>query len=577
MKSCVQCQMRYPNDTKFCFVDGGELVPIPDPRIGQTIAARYVVEEQIGEGGMASVYRARNKLVDRPCAIKIMNPMLARDPVVRERFRREAKSAQKLAHPNIIEIFDQGDTDDGTAYIAMELLSGSSLAELVHDGPVDLPRAIGIMIQIARGIARAHDLEVIHRDLKPENIFICKRDDGSDLVKLLDFGIARSRSDTRLTNAGELFGTPQYMAPERITNPEAGASVDLYALGVIFFEMATGALPFDANDVATYLVKHIKEPPKNPRSVNPQIPVELEGLILRLLAKAPKDRPVDGHRVRQDLVGIAMKLGIAIPPEPEDDPASSRAPRRTLPSVSLDRWASRVTIFEQMLDRAFARTPHPPDLARMLVELRELVAKGLESKRVTMKEQRVLEEVQTRGRDGRQRFGFAVDALGVDASQAKDDVRTTEAAAEETTARSEAARARFMDAHREITIWEGRSGYQQPYRDLANAYRAAADVVDAWMKDKSDERRALADVHERERTAQDLDFQIRELRTALANHEKAMDAETAQAEQKVMALNAAGDEIEKKLIALASRFCEPLRRRPELGPLFRTLDGDVPS
>ncbi len=231
MKACTQCQMRYPaNAGEFCFVDGAALVVTKDPRVGTTIAGRYVIEEGIGEGGMASVYRAKHKLVDRLCAIKIMNPMLAKDKVVRERFRREAKSAQALAHPNIIEIFDQGDTDDGTAYIVMELLRGASLYDIVAGGAMSVERALPLMIQMSRGIARAHDLGVVHRDLKPENTFVVHREDGSDLVKLLDFGIARSRTDSRLTNAGELFGTPQYIAPERVTSGDAGPSVDLYAL-----------------------------------------------------------------------------------------------------------------------------------------------------------------------------------------------------------------------------------------------------------------------------------------------------------------------------------------------------------
>ncbi len=142
MKICTHCKMRYPNEAENCFVEGAELVPLPDPRIGTLLAGRYVVEEVIGEGGMATVYRARHKLVDRPVAVKIMNPMLASDPIVRERFRREARSAQKLAHPNIIEIFDQGDTEDGTCYIVMELLRGESLAAVVSNGKLEVDRAV---------------------------------------------------------------------------------------------------------------------------------------------------------------------------------------------------------------------------------------------------------------------------------------------------------------------------------------------------------------------------------------------------------------------------------------------------
>jgi eukaryotic-like serine/threonine-protein kinase len=131
MKTCEKCHLRYPNESTFCFVDGKPLVFLQDPRVGTTIAGRYVIEDVIGEGGMATVYRARHKIVDRPCAVKIMNPGLSRDPVVRERFRREAKAAQKLAHPNIIEIFDQGDTEDGTAYLVMELLCGEALGRIL--------------------------------------------------------------------------------------------------------------------------------------------------------------------------------------------------------------------------------------------------------------------------------------------------------------------------------------------------------------------------------------------------------------------------------------------------------------
>ena len=317
VKTCPQCKMRYPNDAKFCFVEGADLVPLEDPRVGTLLAGRYVLEDVIGEGGMATVYRAQHKLVDRLCAVKILAPHYAADPVVRERFRREAKSAQKLSHPNIIEIFDQGETDDQTAYMVMEYLKGQALADLLAKGPVPIPRALGLMIQISRGIARAHDFEVIHRDLKPENIFLCTREDGGDQVKLLDFGIARSRSDSRLTGAGELFGTPQYMAPERITSGEAGPSVDLYAIGVIFFEMLTGQLPFDAPDIPTFFIKHIKEPPPSPRKLNPDIPPDLEALVLRLLAKEAKARPVDAHRVELDLLRDCA-------PDGRSDPARRR-------------------------------------------------------------------------------------------------------------------------------------------------------------------------------------------------------------------------------------------------------------
>src|SRR3984885_10452667 len=317
MKACPQCHIRYPTDPVHCFMDGAELAAITDPLIGKTLAGRYVIEDLLGEGGMSTVYRACHKLVDRPCAVKVMSPTLATDANVRERFRREAKSTQAISHPNVIEIFDQGEMEDGIPYIVMELLDGATLSTLLDAGPIAPERGLPIMIQIARGIARAHDLGVVHRDLKPDNIFVSLREDGSDVIKILDFGIARSRADTRLTNAGELFGTPQYMAPERITAGEAGPSVDLYALGVIFFEMATGQLPFNATDPATFLIRHMKEVPPSPRKINARVPERLEALVLQLLEKDPRARPVDAHRVEHDLVEIARSLRIPVPAEPE--------------------------------------------------------------------------------------------------------------------------------------------------------------------------------------------------------------------------------------------------------------------
>jgi serine/threonine-protein kinase len=564
--------MRYPNEAKFCFVEGADLVPLEDPRVGTLLAGRYVLEDVIGEGGMATVYRARHKLVDRPCAVKILSPQYASDAVVRERFRREAKNSQKLSHPNIIEIFDQGETDDHTAYMVMEYLRGLCLADLIAKGPIPVPRAVGLMIQISRGIARAHDFEVIHRDLKPENIFVCARDDGGDLVKILDFGIARSRSDSRLTGAGELFGTPQYMAPERISAGETGPSVDLYALGIIFFEMVTGQLPFEAPDVPTYFIKHLKEPPPPPRRLAPEVPEALEALILRLLAKEAKARPVDAHRVTLDLMQIAKAIGAPIPVEPETDPESSRPQTISLPAAGIEAWQKRCEVLEAMLAKAYNGSA-PPDMTRTLAEVKSHVRRIADLRSRSMTAQRSLEQIEQRGREGRQRFGFAVDALGVDASKAKDEARAAKTELAKLGEQVIQAQAGFMATFKEITFWEGRSGFQEPYADVAIAYRAAADAMDAWVAMRAEERAAMARADALDRAVSDLDFQIRELRTALAQHEQSIEAEQKKCETEIGEGGKLADTLETELVTMTARFCDPLRRRPELSPLFKELEG----
>ncbi|HLK38435.1 MAG TPA: protein kinase [Polyangiaceae bacterium] len=574
MKACPQCHIRYPADAVYCFVDGASLATIRDPLIGKTIAGRYVIEEILGEGGMATVYRAQHKLVDRPCAVKVMNPSLATDAKVRERFRREAKSAQALAHPNVIEIFDHGEMDDGVPYMVMELLNGQTLSAVVDAGPLPPARSVPIMIQIARGIARAHDLGVVHRDLKPENIFVCPREDGSDLVKILDFGIARSRSDTRLTNAGELFGTPQYMAPERITSGEAGPSVDLYAIGVIFFEMVTGTLPFEASDAPSFLIKHMKEAPPSPRENNARVPKELDVLILKLLEKDPRARPVDAHRVEHDLVAMARALRVAVPPDPEVDPASSRPVAKTLPGIILEQWGARIILFEQMFARAYGgKAPAPQE--RRLADLKKLVREIAEVRAAGSKAQRTLEEIDARGREGRQRFGFAVDALGVDASKAKEEVRAARAERDRLALECAKSAEAYLGTQRELLTWEGRSGQKEPYAQLADAHRACASAVDRWLEARKRERAAIVTLEKQERNASDLEYQIAELRTALANHGQGIDRDRDAAQSRAVELSERADSIEHRLLQLATEFCEPLRTRPDLGPLFQQLETDA--
>jgi serine/threonine-protein kinase len=565
MKTCPQCQQRYPAETSFCFIDGSALIAENDPRIGTTIAGRYVIEEALGIGGMATVYRAHHKLVDRPCAIKVLSLQLAQDATARERFRREAQHAQRIAHPNIIEIFDQGETDDGAPFLVMELLEGEPLAMVIARGRVPLRRALPIWTQMARALARAHDFEVIHRDLKPENVFILE----GDRVKLLDFGIARCAQDARLTNLGEIFGTPQYMAPERVTSMDAGPAADLYALGVIMFEMVTQELPFDAPDPATWLMKHAKEEPPRLRDRTPDVPDTLDALVAALLAKNPAERPVDAHRVLADLGEIAVDLSIPLPPEPEVPPPPEGV--ASPPSLARDPWANRISLFERMLGRGFA-SGAPPDLSRMLEALKSNARELGELRRRALDAQKQLEEVEREGRVGRLQIGRAMDALTADASLTREEARALRSRVDPLALQSQAFIPEVLANHREVMHWEGRSGFAEPYTELSAIYRRIADVIDRWCEARKAEHEAESQAAEREREVAEVDAQIKALRNRLEELDLELSERRLAQQVNIAEMGRRADQLEGELLHLASRFCAPLRAKPELGQLFRELE-----
>ncbi len=573
MKQCPQCKQRYPNESATCFADGMTLISLSDARLGTTLVGKYLVEDVVGEGGMSTVYKARNLLIGRSCAVKVMHASIADNQVLRERFRREASAAQKLAHPNIIQIYDTDETDDGAVFIVMELLEGEPLNKMIAEGTLPLERALGIMIQIARALARAHDFAVMHRDLKPDNVFVCHDDVGqSDLVKLLDFGIARSLGDTRLTNAGEVFGTPQYMAPERITGSEAGPAADLYALGVIYFEILSGRLPFESRDIPGYFVKHLREPPPKLRTVVHDAPMALEVLIDELLAKDPKRRPVDAHAVHKRLVDLCGEIGIMPPRELLDDVPSARLSLTSFPQAAAQTWLGRVNLFERMLQTAFPGAP-PAELVGLLKRIRTSVARLQKLREDSAAEQQRLEALSTQQREALHRFGNAMDTLGLDASAARDALRAAEVSLSDVNGRVGIAIDEFRECHRSILTWEGRSAFQEPYLELAEAYRLGAEKVEQWFVARGEQREVERELSERRQGVSDLEFQIHEIREALLKIEQQSQIDKHSRESTIVALQDEMQRTESLLIELANQLCGPLQGTPSLAPLFEELHG----
>jgi hypothetical protein len=275
--------------------------------LGTTIG-NFQITALLGEGGMGKVYVAQHPTLARKSAIKVLHADQARDPVALSRFFTEAKAADAIRHPNIVEIYDYGTLADGAPYIAMEYLAGETLADRLLRGPVPLGDALDVIIQAASALGAAHRKEVLHRDLKPDNLFLVTDPErpGKVRVKIVDFGIAKLQNDltdvSHRTRTGALIGTPLYMSPEQCLGiRDIGPQSDLYALGVIAYEILCGRAPFEAEAVGALINMHVNEPVLAPRKLNPRLPRALEALLFKVLAKVPETRPAGMAELEAEL------------------------------------------------------------------------------------------------------------------------------------------------------------------------------------------------------------------------------------------------------------------------------------
>ncbi|MBN1209629.1 MAG: protein kinase [Myxococcaceae bacterium] len=328
--------------------------PEADEYIGKTLARKYRVEALIGEGGMGKVYRTRQLALDKPVVLKVLRQSLLSDERTVARFQREAKAASRLNHPNSISILDFGQAEDGALFIAMEFVQGQDLHQLLsREWPLAEARVVRIVSQVLSALSDAHGAGVIHRDLKPENIMLEQRRNEPDFVKVLDFGIAKitdagGDDGPALTRAGFVCGTPEYMSPEQARGALIDHRSDLYAVGVILYQLTTGVLPFESDSAVGFATKHLTEEPLPPSKRRPEARISpgMERLILRALSKNPDDRPANAEAFKAELAAVdrerrrgdasARRAPLTQPPVPMSSPVLAPLPRRAAGAADTD-------------------------------------------------------------------------------------------------------------------------------------------------------------------------------------------------------------------------------------------------
>jgi len=536
-----------------------------DPMLGRVIAGRYRLEARIGEGGMGVVYRARHVLIDRVVAVKLIRPDLRGETHLRAWMLREARAANRVDHAHIIDIHDIGETEEGELYLVMEYLVGQSLSGELARGSMALARGVDILEQMCAALARAHDLGVVHRDLKSDNILLTTRGGRKDFVKILDFGLAHLAMDPRLAPKGAVFGTPEYMAPEQARGEEATAQSDLYALGVLFFEMLTGQLPFRSDDRETLLELQRTSPAPRPRSIKPDVLPNAEAIVIKLLEKDRRKRFQDAHHLHEELKTLQRSLpstpwevaatGENIAPPPPPPPQS--------PGVI--EWASRAALFSRMVSRAYPGANAPPEVQSATSQAWDLAARATRLEGEVASHTRKLEALERRGRALRAEIGRKVEELAHEESRALRELSSEQA---EVARLKEGLQQAERNAAQAKQAADGAGSAGAQLRTIYERAGAASALVDAKREQlREHEQKATA----KDAQARDLRRQIEELRAQLARYAEALEEDLSSGREKVAARTREGLAYEKAFSDVSMLLLNHLKAKPEARDLLQEL------
>jgi eukaryotic-like serine/threonine-protein kinase len=337
-KVCPQCGTEYPANARFCEIDGTALRAASGSTdlVGSIVADRYCILKKLGEGGMGQVYLAEHVKMGRKSALKVMHPGMKSDVDAISRFNREAANASRIAHPNVAAVYDFGETPDGLIFLAMEFVDGPPLTSVIEQqGALAPKRAADIIRQTADALAVAHDMGIVHRDLKPDNIMVAKTRDGGDLVKVVDFGIAKAAGNEaqKVTKTGLVVGTPEYMSPEQLAGDKLDGRSDIYSLGLVAFNMLTGKLPFPSESQQESMIMRLTDKPKplGEMKSDRAWPTDVEAVISKAL-----ERDVSARYQNATEFGMALYNAVQRMPET----AAAEAGTAVLSAVPATRVAS---------------------------------------------------------------------------------------------------------------------------------------------------------------------------------------------------------------------------------------------
>lgn len=544
----------------------------PQDLVGHVVAGRWRLERLLGTGAMSSVFEARHVLIGRRAALKILRRELLERPLLRAWFLREARAVNWVNHVNIAEIYDLGESGEGLVFLVMELLEGERLADRLEFGRLELPLALDVVEQIAAALARAHDLGVVHRDLKPEHVFLVERGGRRDFVKLIDLGFAHHAREGDLVFGGTLLGTPGYIAPEVLEGHEAGPAADLYALGVVFFEMVTGRPPFLAADPATLMQLHRVRPAPAAREIAPDVPADVSAVIAKLLEKDPSRRYGDAYRLLEDCRTLVRQRRPALDLSPVHIPPALEAePGRAVQTVA--RCALKTALLGRMAAVAYPGEGAPREVRRRAEGMWGVLARLCQVEGELEVAEAILGNARARAREASDSVALQIAELSRLASRMARRVEDCRDEIARLTRERRAIGRRLRTVRQQVRAQERMASGADLARLLQEAGEAAARkqmIADAIAKVEAKIGRWLA---EAERAGQHAD----RLREQLQAQNRRLEAEFARQETRVGELYTERAHYLATLAQAEEWLRKHLARRRECASLMeelRRLDGE---